>query len=615
MTHTGRLSHRNGDALTLEERNWLLHMLQEFAARDEVRGVVLDLDGDSGLDQDYQQWDRHKSCAPAANIVAEAIHDLVGAYRHADPKALEYLTIVGSDAAVPFRRVPDHAAGMPENNHNPPVMDLSESRASFARGYVLTQDYYGSSSAVARQEHDMYVPGVAVGRAGESVEDIVALFDAYKASDGVSRPQAALASGYTFMQDLAELEAGQFEASGLLTDRLINNSWTAEDLRGLLSAHDGLTGSPYGILALNFHAAANGAVGGDYESDRPTIITPVGDIQGLAAHGGFANALILSIGCHFGYNIVDADAIPKLTDKIDFTQVFAAQGATLIGNTGYGYGDTLSVEYSERLLVNLTQQLRYLELNSSTPESVPIGKALVRAKRAYLDRAVTLTGLDEKAMEELTLYGLPMWKVALADGRIRPAQASLQAAPPPVNPRALASVDVSPTYALALRQQATARAESSQVESYFANTSVALDHDVNPEPNDTQAVAFRPIVPRVAVNVGAEGLLARGVALLAADYDDRALFSPLVSVPVTESEGVRPSVTANEFAPDRPYALNALSQSLVVTPFQFRRRAKEPSGIARVYERDAETGAGSMLFRVYYSPMRDRAAGLPQLWA
>jgi len=112
------------------------------------------------------------------------------------------------------------------------------------------------------------------------------------------------------------------------------------------------------------------------------------------------------------------------------------------------------------------------------------------------------------------------------------------------------------------------------VESYFANTSVALDHDVDPEPNDTQAVAFRPIVPRVAVNVGAEGLLARGVALLAADYDDRALFSPLVSVPVTESEGVRPSVTANEFAPDRPYALNALSQSLVVTPFQFRRRAK-----------------------------------------
>src|SRR6266542_1931752 len=161
--------------LTLEERNWLLHMLQEFAARDEVRGVVLDLDGDSGLDEEYQQWDRHKTCAPAANIVAEAIHDLVGAYRHADPKALEYLTIVGSDAAVPFRRVPDHAAGMPENNHNPPVMDLSENRASFARGYVLTQDYYGSSSAVARQEHDMYVPGVAVGRAGESVEDIVAL--------------------------------------------------------------------------------------------------------------------------------------------------------------------------------------------------------------------------------------------------------------------------------------------------------------------------------------------------------------------------------------------------------------------------------------------------------
>jgi len=40
-------------------------------------------------------------------------------------------------------------------------------------------------------------------------------------------------------------------------------------------------------------------------------------------------------------------------------QVFAEKGATFIGGTGYQYGDTDFIAYSEQLYLDFTQQLRY----------------------------------------------------------------------------------------------------------------------------------------------------------------------------------------------------------------------------------------------------------------
>ena len=97
------------------------------------------------------------------------------------------------------------------------------------------------------------------------------------------------------------------------------------------------------------HFNANSALAADFKT---CILT-----SELAA-GNFTNALVFSAGCHSGYNIVDGDAINGVTFPLDWAQAFAQQKATLIAGTGYQYGDTDFLEYSERLYLNFAKELR-----------------------------------------------------------------------------------------------------------------------------------------------------------------------------------------------------------------------------------------------------------------
>jgi hypothetical protein len=51
---------------------------------------------------------------------------------------------------------------------------------------------------------------------------------------------------------------------------------------------------------------------------------------------------------------------------------------------------------------------------------VPIGKALVAAKRAYMAETPYLRGIDEKSLLEATLFGLPMLGIDMPGERITP---------------------------------------------------------------------------------------------------------------------------------------------------------------------------------------------------
>ena len=126
------------------------------------------------------------------------------------------------------------------------------------------------------------------------------------------------------------------------------------------------------------------------------------------------NAIIFSAGCHSGYNIVNSDAVPNVTREPDWAQAFARKGATLIAGTGYQYGDTDFIEYSERLYLEFAKHLRY----GAGP--VSLGKALVGAKQTYLENTPRMRGIHEKSLLQATLFGLPMLKVDLPTGRINP---------------------------------------------------------------------------------------------------------------------------------------------------------------------------------------------------
>ena len=116
---------------------------------------------------------------------------------------------------------------------------------------------------------------------------------------------------------------------------------------------------------------------------------------------------MLSAGCHSGYNIVDGAASAGLDQPFDWTQRMAQQHAVLIGGTGYQYGDTDFLEYSERLYLDLARRL-----HEAPAPGTGSGRRRQRAgaRQAGLPRraSATLTGIDQKAVLQATLYGLPM---------------------------------------------------------------------------------------------------------------------------------------------------------------------------------------------------------------
>src|SRR5207253_9097370 len=115
-------------------------------------------------------------------------------------------------------------------------------------------------------------------------------------------------------------------------------------------------------------------------------------------------------GCHSGYNLVDVDAIAGVTQPLDWAQAFARKGATLVAGTGYQYGDTDFLEYSERIYDNFARQLR------AGTGAISIGEALVKAKLDYLAITPDIRGIHEKALLEATLFGLPMLGVNMPSG-------------------------------------------------------------------------------------------------------------------------------------------------------------------------------------------------------
>jgi hypothetical protein len=167
-----------------------------------------------------------------------------------------------------------------------------------------------------------------------------------------------------------------------------------------------LLGSRKDVIFLAGHFSANSALAADFTTSLLT--------SDLAASSvNLTNSIVFSAGCHAGYNIVDTDAIPGVTVKLDWAQAFAQKRATLVAGTGYQYGDTDFIEYSERLYKNFARQLR--AGTAGTP--IAVGEALARAKLDYIAVTPDIRGIHQKAVLEATVFGLPMLSVNMPAGR------------------------------------------------------------------------------------------------------------------------------------------------------------------------------------------------------
>lgn len=572
LTNSARLT---GDAAA---KAAFMTKLNAFAARGDVIGAVVDLALIPEAVSAYTIWDSlaGRACPAAANVVARRAKDVIAAYKALNPMTLKYVVIAGNDYVVPFYRQPDQSGLGSEKDYHPAVLDTTASQSSLRLGYVLTQDFYASTRAISRFDHQLYLPDLAVGRLVESIGDMGAVIDAYVLANGSVAPTRALVAGYDFLSDTAGFIADQLTANSLTVDRQLiqpvgdspsdPTAWTADQLKTKLFG-----ATTYGILSLNAHFSANTMLAADFAT---RVVTA--DVTALAVSDTrFRNALILSTGCHSAYNIVDPDAT-ALTQPIDWTQAFAARGATVVGGTGYQYGDTDFMKYSEQILGNTTLQLRY----GTGP--VAIGTALANAKRAYVSSLPSLGGIDEKALAEATLYGLPMLGYNL------PAGTRL---PPPTTTTLGGLTQLTPSLSLGtLTPLYTLHRNTRTLDVLGGGTATAIYYDID---LNIAVKPESPVLPQFTTGVGAAARVVRGAVLFDATYVDEPGVTPFTDVATTEVRGAHPRYVTDVFTPVRPFDLNQFAgENLVSTPFQFRSTDGGTTGVARRITNEQ--------FRLYY---------------
>jgi hypothetical protein len=256
----------------------------------------------------------------------------------------------------------------------------------------------------------------------------------------------------------------------------------------------------------------------------------------------------------------------------DWAQAFLREGATYIGNTGYGYGDSDLIAYSERLMSYFVEELGYN--GEGTPS---VGTALLRAKQRYFNSAAagTLSNYDEKIMAISTLYGLPMLGVQMPN----------PSAEPPGGRSLLATAGTERTEgsvytasASVIHADAVTSSTISLSLDYTSTTTALGRYDSIVGEEDQQVMAGRPILPRTSRDVSLEGKLAHGVLLTGAEFSDTVGFDPLISRVVTDELRADPEPTfpTEAWFPSRVASLNRFlslegetRDRLVVVPAQF----------------------------------------------
>ena len=592
---TSRQPGGSTDVATLQTK------LATFAGRPEVGGAVVDLAGPaySQIQQLNAQADSHPDCVYGKNLVASAIKNVVAAYRTTNP-GLKYVVLIGGDKVIPFFRYPDQSLLGPESDYVPPVNMASASEASLRSNYVLGQDEYGAATSISQGAISFPVPDLPVGRLVETAAEESGMIDAYLATAaGVTpTPSTSLVTGYDFLADAATSVQGDLNAgTGQTGDALIspNNiaptaGWTATQLKSAL------LGSRHDLIFLAGHFSANNALAADFS-------TTINSTDLAASSVNLTNSIVFSAGCHSGYNIVDSDALAGVTQPLDWAQAFAQKKATLIAGTGYQYGDTDFIEYSERIYAEFAHQLR-IGPNPDGTGAVSVGQALMRAKQVYLARTPDIRGLHQKALLEATLFGLPMLSVNLPTGRI-PAASSGSIVP------STSGFSADPGQTLGLRSADLSISPATTAHS-VTMTNLAggpnLSATYYSGRDGVVTNPGEPAVPLQSENVSVSGQVLRGVGFRSGSFSDSTVI-PLTGAPNTEIRGVHAAFSSTAFFPMRPWTINyfdalgssAAATRLLVTPAQHR--------VATIGDTNATLRLYSQLgLRLFYSSYTGDAA-------
>ena len=224
-----------------------------------------------------------------------------------------------------------------ESQFVPPVQDGTPSDASLKQDQVQSQDAYGSDASVTIGGNTLPLPDLAVGRLVKTPAEIqatIANFAALGTGGVLPEPDTSLVTGYDFLADAADAVGDEFAAAipGAGNDRLISpagtpldQAWTGAAARAEAAGLPSRPGLPGGALQRQRHPGRR--LRDHVRRGPPRSCLCPDPNQPLETNADkLKNTLILSAGCHSGYNIVDG-AATSATNPFDWTQRMAQQKA------------------------------------------------------------------------------------------------------------------------------------------------------------------------------------------------------------------------------------------------------------------------------------------------
>jgi hypothetical protein len=547
--------------------------LEDLAEHAKVRGLVQPVEGLAGVAGAYEAWDA-APCDPAtANDVVHAITAGVQSLKTTYPN-IENVVLVGGDDLLPMARLHDTTSLSNERDYAGESGGANPITGAFATEHILSDDPYGDLDPIAYLNRRLHVPDLAVGRLVESPSDIVDQIDQFLASGGVLDPKTALSTGYDFLSDGADaVDAALSRRIPDASRRMLNDDqWTSSDLEREL-----LGSTKPDIASINAHFDHHRSLPalGNHTHDESDLFTVDHVLQQPGTPPRLAGRILFSMGCHAGLAVPDgyvrngADGQP-LTNPQDWAQTFGAERAIYVANTGFGYGDTAAVALSERLM--------RLFADGLARQDTTAGAALVHAKSEYVADLGLYGSYDEKALQEATFYGLPMYQL---DGPVT--------APPA--PKTVVTLD------------------SVQGSTQDVLVKPAFEPIQTPRGNywsvdgDAQVTHYRPIQPRASVALDApEGMVVQGAVIESLKSTDTPGVDPVLARPTVDHSSNEPEIGTNDVV--FPASLGTVSSfgvataqkdRLVLLPGQFiGTGGASGNGVQRLF---TEIGA-----RVHYAP-------------
>ena len=484
------------------EAEQVMNKLNELAQNQQVLGEIIRLDNNTDVSTAYAAWISDQGNIQKANQVTTAIRNIVMTYLQ-QRAGIEYLVLVGDDRALPMRRVLDKSPMCSEISYK--HTDTNNPTGAALKGnYFLTDDYFADREPTTDEGRELFIPDLATGRLIESPSEMIGQIDAFLANP-LTVVDKILITGYDFVQDVATEDCADWGADfgEANTDcSLIGDTWTGTAFRALQLNPS----SPFLVQSISGHAAhyAEGAPVGDSIQAQEISDTTI-DLSG---------GLIYSVGCHGGLNVPPNNPV----SPIDLPQAFVSKQANYVGNTGYGWGMRNSIGLSEKLIRLFTRALL-----AGTKSSM--GKALATAKALYYQQDQDFSNYDEKVMQQVVFYGLPMYELetgAVLDepGNDFPGVDFTQDLPSSgqLGETTVLTGSVSINFEEA---QNLALSETADGDYYALNGSI-------------HTVPGQPIQPLHFGNVTVPQLPARGVLLLNASYEAQGTFDPVIAIPYNE---------------------------------------------------------------------------------